>query len=171
MRIQNQFGNHPTKWDKTGVVVEVRQYDQYVVRMDGSGRMTLLNRKFLRQYLPVHKPPPRLTITDVIPYTAKSPPSTSSPKAATTGQPCPSEPPTDPDLSKNTPTLSYHEQPNPETRATTSPATQPTIDPSLPPARTDTPTLPTAPPAPAQKKPPLALSRLMDFNSPELKET
>ena len=29
VRIQNQVGNHPLKWDKTGVVVEVRQHDQY----------------------------------------------------------------------------------------------------------------------------------------------
>ena len=52
--VQNQIGNHPTKWDNTGVVVEVRQYDQYIIRMDGSGRVTVRNRKFLRQYIPVH---------------------------------------------------------------------------------------------------------------------
>ena len=53
VRVQNQTGPHPTKWDKTGVVVEVRQFDQYVIRVDGSGRVTLRNRKFLRKYLPV----------------------------------------------------------------------------------------------------------------------
>ena len=53
VRIQNQVGPHPTKWDKTGVVIEVRQFDQYVVRVDGSGRVTLRNRKFLRKYSPV----------------------------------------------------------------------------------------------------------------------
>ena len=52
VRIQNQVGPHPNKWDKTGVVVEVRQFDQYVVRVDGSGRATLRNRKFLRRYVP-----------------------------------------------------------------------------------------------------------------------
>ena len=52
MRIQNQVGPHPTKWDRTGIVVEVRQFDQYVVRVDGSGRVTLRNRKFLRKYTP-----------------------------------------------------------------------------------------------------------------------
>ena len=46
VRIQNQTGPYPTKWDKTGVVVEVRQFDQYVIRIDGSGRMTTRNRKF-----------------------------------------------------------------------------------------------------------------------------
>ncbi|GFO46499.1 F-box protein skp2b-like [Plakobranchus ocellatus] len=53
VRIQNQTGPHPTKWDKTGIVVEVRQFDQYVIRVDGSGRTTLRNRKFLRKYVPV----------------------------------------------------------------------------------------------------------------------
>ena len=53
VRIQNQRGVNPTKWDRTGIVVEVRQYDQYIVRVDGSGRATLRNRKFLRKYVPV----------------------------------------------------------------------------------------------------------------------
>ena len=35
VRIQNQVGPHPTKWDRTGIVVEVRQFDQYVVKTDG----------------------------------------------------------------------------------------------------------------------------------------
>ena len=33
-----QTGRHPTRWDKTGIVVEVLQYHQYGVRTDGSGR-------------------------------------------------------------------------------------------------------------------------------------
>ena len=55
VRIQNQVGNFPKKWDKTGQVVEVRQHNQYVVKVDGSGRATLRNRQFLRQYTPVIK--------------------------------------------------------------------------------------------------------------------
>lgn len=54
VRIQNQIGPHPRKWDKTGRVIEVRQFDQYVIRVDGSGRVTLRNRKFLRKYIPVY---------------------------------------------------------------------------------------------------------------------
>ena len=38
VRLQNLLGPHPNKWDKTGVIIEVRQFDQYVVRVDGSGR-------------------------------------------------------------------------------------------------------------------------------------
>ena len=58
VRIQNQVGPHPTKWDKTGLVIELRQFDQYVIRVDGSGRVTLRNRKFLRIYTPAVARPP-----------------------------------------------------------------------------------------------------------------
>lgn len=64
VRIQNQTGNHPNKWDKTGIVIEVRQFDQYVIRVDGSGRVTLRNRKFLRKYIPVKDPQETRTIRD-----------------------------------------------------------------------------------------------------------
>ena len=53
VRIQNQTGPHPLKWDKTGKIIEVRQFDQYAARVDGSGRVTLRNRKFLRKCEPV----------------------------------------------------------------------------------------------------------------------
>ena len=52
VRIQNQIGPQPLKWDKTGSVIEVRQHDQYVIRVDGSRRVTVRNRKFLRKYIP-----------------------------------------------------------------------------------------------------------------------
>ena len=48
--IQNQNGRFPKKWDKSGIVVEVRSNDQYTVKVDGSGRLTLRNRQFLRKY-------------------------------------------------------------------------------------------------------------------------
>ena len=66
VRVQNQIGQHPLKWDKTGTIIEVRQFDQYVVRMDGSGRVTLRNRKFLRKYLPVKTITPTKTTEDDI---------------------------------------------------------------------------------------------------------
>ena len=56
----------PNKWDKTGRVVEVRQFDQCMVRVDGSGRMTVRNRKFLRKYIPViSRAPHRTTDEDL----------------------------------------------------------------------------------------------------------
>jgi hypothetical protein len=49
VRIQNQVGNHPKKWSSTGKVVEVRPHRQYKVVKDGTRRVTLRNRKFLRK--------------------------------------------------------------------------------------------------------------------------
>ena len=67
VRVQNQTGPHPNKWDKTGYVVEVRQHDQYLIKIDGSGRITLRNRKFLRKFSPVYnnQPPPRSIYDDL----------------------------------------------------------------------------------------------------------
>ena len=48
--IQNRTGNHPLRWDRTGLVIEVKQFDQYAVKVDGSGRVTLRNRKVLRKF-------------------------------------------------------------------------------------------------------------------------
>ena len=71
------MGNYPRKWDKTGTVVEVRQFDQYFVKVDGSGRVTLRNRKFLRHFTPVS---PRMSPTTItsdmrfLPYGGSIPP-------------------------------------------------------------------------------------------------
>ena len=48
MFIQNQKENHLRKWDKVGIVVEVLKYDQYVIKISWSGRLTTSNRRFLR---------------------------------------------------------------------------------------------------------------------------
>ena len=71
VRVQNQTGPHPLKWDKTGIVVEVRQYNQYLVKMDGSNRTTLRNRKFLRKFLPAHATPSPRSILEDFPPTQK----------------------------------------------------------------------------------------------------
>ena len=76
VRLQNQTGPYPTKWDKTGLVIEVRQFNQYLVKMDGSGRVTLRNRKFLRKFIPVQPREPRLTIHNDLPF-QPHPPSSS----------------------------------------------------------------------------------------------
>ena len=47
--MQNQDGNHPNRWDRTGKL----PYRQYRVKMDGSNRVTLRNRRFLRKIDPV----------------------------------------------------------------------------------------------------------------------
>ena len=50
--LQNQQGTSPTKWDRSGIVMESPGHDQYLVKVDGSGRLTLRNRRFLRAYTP-----------------------------------------------------------------------------------------------------------------------
>lgn len=47
---------------RTSIVIKVRQFDQYVVKVDGSGRVTLHNQKFLWKYLPVLRPQQRMGI-------------------------------------------------------------------------------------------------------------
>ena len=50
VRIQNQIGPNPHKWDKTGLVIKVKQFKQYLIRVDRSVRVTLRNLKFLRKF-------------------------------------------------------------------------------------------------------------------------
>lgn len=48
--IQNLVGNCPRRWDQTRVVVEVRQFHQYAIRVDGSVSATLRNRHYRRKF-------------------------------------------------------------------------------------------------------------------------
>ena len=50
--IQNQVGPHAKKWDRTGLITEVWPNRKYTVKIDGSGRTSKRNRKFLRLYRP-----------------------------------------------------------------------------------------------------------------------
>lgn len=69
--IQNQTGNHPKKWDRTGTITECRSHHQYAVKVDATGRVTLRNRQFLRKYTPPEKnvllgiPAPTITSEDL----------------------------------------------------------------------------------------------------------
>ena len=67
VRIQSQIDAHPKRWDKTGRIIEVRQYDQYGIRVDGSGRVTLRNPTTLRHYTPAvsERPRPHLLTEDL----------------------------------------------------------------------------------------------------------
>ena len=91
VRIQNQTGQFPKKWDKTGRVVEVKQFDQYVVRVDGSGRVTLRNRKFLRKYVPVHSTTlPSKDLQSLVPQSSYKPTSLKSDREPSAGKSHPS---------------------------------------------------------------------------------
>lgn len=47
--VQDQSTHKPGRWTKTGTVVEVQEYDSYLVKIDGSNTVTKRNRKFLRK--------------------------------------------------------------------------------------------------------------------------
>ena len=51
--VQNQRGHYSKRWDKTDKIVEKLPFRQYKIRMDGSGRITLRNRRFLKEIQPV----------------------------------------------------------------------------------------------------------------------
>ena len=76
--IQNQIGNHPNRWEKTGTITETLDNRQYRVKVDGSNRVNLHNRRFLRKIAPVGTP--RCPILD-LPYI--DPKTTSTPLDAT----------------------------------------------------------------------------------------
>ena len=52
VQVQNQVGFKVSRWDVTGIVVEVKAHDQYLVKIHSSGRLTLRNRKFLKKIIP-----------------------------------------------------------------------------------------------------------------------
>ena len=51
--IQNQTGSNPTKWDKTGIVIENKPNSKVMIRVDGSRRVTMRNRRFVRPMEPL----------------------------------------------------------------------------------------------------------------------
>jgi hypothetical protein len=52
--VQNQAGPHPKKWDRSGTVVEIKGNDQYGIKIDGTGRITPQNRRFVKKFIPVN---------------------------------------------------------------------------------------------------------------------
>ena len=60
VRIQNQTGPSPKRWHRTGRVVEDTGPRQYRIKIDGSNRVTLRNRRFLHKFDPI------ATNTDVV---------------------------------------------------------------------------------------------------------
>ena len=47
--VQNGCGNEPKRWDKRGTIINYKGNDQYLVKVDGSGRLTSRNRKHLKR--------------------------------------------------------------------------------------------------------------------------
>ena len=141
VRVQNQTGRFPLKWDKTGIVVEVRQFDQYVVKIDGSNNSTIRNRKFLRKFIPLfNTPSPRPIFEDMrLPpghthQSTTSPPSLQINPEVSSNQ-SPVEPDTRPPLIPNLPTVPQSPLPNPAPTDGASPPSDPGPSTSVPPAQ------------------------------------
>ena len=96
VQVQNQTGNYPGKWHRTGVITTVLPNRQYHVVMDGSRRVTLRNRKFLRKILPVSRRTVDMTPEiNPIPHTAPSDQITTPSPTVTTDCPSPYIPTSD----------------------------------------------------------------------------
>ena len=52
--VQNQrgVGKAAKRWDRSGIVLESKGFDKYSVKIDGSGRVTDRNRKYLKAFSP-----------------------------------------------------------------------------------------------------------------------
>lgn len=50
--VQNQTGRYPTRWDRSGIILAAKEFDQYLIKVAGSGRITLRNRRYIRKFEP-----------------------------------------------------------------------------------------------------------------------
>ena len=55
--VQDQAGNTPRRWTITGTIIEVCPHSSYLVRVDGSNRVTRRNCQFLRKIIPYSPTP------------------------------------------------------------------------------------------------------------------
>ena len=81
--VQNQTGNNPRQWFKTGVVIEAGPFNSYTISIDGSRNITKRNRKFLRKITPFadlsrHRASPPLAQTTLPPTQPVQPPLTAA---------------------------------------------------------------------------------------------
>ena len=127
VHVQNQHGNHPGKWDSTGIITEVLQFHQYTVQMDGNGRLTTRNHRHLRRNLNP-RPSPEQSLRARL--------ETAAPRRPTTIARDPS-PPTSPNRSNNTPNPPAVEtQPTPAAPTPVGPQKPLPSPPQMPPAAT-----------------------------------
>lgn len=56
VQVQNQRDPHANKWDLSGVITEVLPFDSYLIKMDGSGKVTKRNRQFIKAIIPFITP-------------------------------------------------------------------------------------------------------------------
>ena len=179
--VHNHTGQHAKKWYYTGTVVSVLPHDKYGIKMDGTGRVTYRNRRFLRKYVPIS-----LTVqqpTSSIPYHAERSLPVVSDVQERSVLPLVKEKPR-----RQTVVLKEsHAPPEPEVlppEAGVLPPLEPEVLPPearelppearvLPPDPEDLPPQQSSPPSAGKcipRREPLARRRLRDFNAPGLRE-
>ena len=139
------------KWSKTGRIVECLPYNQYRIKVDGSGRVTTRNRRFIK----VTAPPRQFIITPSPPTNKpKSPESVSQEINAPTAQHLPN-------------TTDYHEIDSPrDITSTTDSNDIETHEIESPRSITPTARAPTEEDDPRPSKTKGALKRLKNYNNP-----
>ena len=159
--IQNGGGRAPTRWDRSGMVVEVLPYRQYRVKYDGSGRLQVRNRQHLKAFIPPssHNPYPAAPSTIIVEDKPSSPPPPPSPALAST----PIRP--NPEIARNMIPPSLHASPTPQHQTNPAPQYQPhTVTSITPPAADQQHN--TRPAAPVQPNAP-DLSQTIPYNLTE----
>ena len=104
--VQDQHGNNPRQWNKSGVVVEVGTHDSYFVSVGGSRQVTKRNRQFLRKIQPQQQsfedseaaqtPPRTRPVTRASSSLSTTPPPTCPPAPPPSVRASPPPPPTVP---------------------------------------------------------------------------
>ena len=54
--VQDQVSPSPKRWSKSGQVLESLPYDSFLIKLDGSNKVTKRNRQYLRRFQPFHSP-------------------------------------------------------------------------------------------------------------------
>lgn len=93
VRIQNQLVPIHTNGTEQALSSKVHQFHQCLIRVYGSGRQIIRNRKFLRKYIPVYQPAKRRSILEDF---ANLPPPSPSDDTTTSPKPHSNLPPTTP---------------------------------------------------------------------------
>ena len=166
--VQNQCGTYPKRWDRTGTVVELRPNEQYSVKIDGSGRITTRNRRFLRKFT--------LASADIQPdlsHRGQIPSSTADEPTLSHSQPTHDQSllPLQVPVAPQSPPRSYAQPQLQESESCPSFPPDSMTQPYRPPnPMALTPAPPSSTPAADSPRVPAALKRLMSHNKPGLKE-
>lgn len=166
--LQNLTGNHPLRWEKTGVILEIKPFKQYMVKTDGTGRITLRNRKHLRKFTPFVKKPSNLTPLIIREKIDKK---VTTPNVTPLVKQNQEQPIVDIEMTAGIPNIIPHQAKTPQRENRTememiTPTQEPLMETEVPQMETEVPQRENENPDTSVKKLPLALRRLLPTNKP-----